>query len=161
MTDEELGRAESKRTIYRVDMDDFGKFRIECSSDGGSTWSVLTGEMPHEQAKNVCGLLARQAATIAELEKELKDWKDGANAEAFCHDEARSEIAELRQRAEKAEAERDELLASHQKVVGEHNGLVLTGDSLLAKAGQYRVERDAALAKCRELEETLQSLQTK
>ena len=97
---------------------------------------------------------------VAELEAILDDEEAGHQETLQLWLNAKSEVerlaaenAKLRERAEKAEAERDELLASHQKVVGQHNGLVLAGDSLLAKAGQYRIERDAALAKCRELEE--------
>lgn len=167
--------------------------------------------------------LAEQDAIIAELQRRQRSDEDQLCriAKSLGKDARHSEdgtiaglVYELRERAEKAERERDELLASYQKVVGEHNGLVLAGDSLLAKAGQYRIERDAAveraekadkerdarpayiychpcgyqsrsmvctkhggmcnrkfeelvaerdaaLAKCRELEDTLQSLQTK
>ncbi len=106
------------------------------------------------EMRAACGYddaLARQAATIAELHGKLaflkskgltvgklkdqngENWSYAIEHHSELCDlktmdklmDAEKKCDELRERAEKAEAERDELLASHQKVVGQHNGLVL------------------------------------
>lgn len=53
-------------------------------------------QMAADVARVIESALADCEARCARLLHEVKDWKDGADVEAFCGDEARAEVARLR-----------------------------------------------------------------